>query len=138
MAKKKEIVDNTTHILLLSFQDEVKEDMKEILSDLSTLSINQAKLKGELKGFTTSFQGHMDGDAAKYAHLFEIKEILVKNTCTLEENTKDMLVHIKRTDALEERIEQFAKPISLMEFIKKTGIVLTAIAGALAVIRFFK
>ena len=138
VSKKKEIADSTTHILLLAFQDEVKEDMKEVLLDLKDLSISQATLKGELNGLSTSFQSHLDGDVTKYGHLFEIKDILAKNTFILEENTKDIAHHIKRCDALEERIEQFAQPISLMEFIKKTGVIFAAVAAALAIFKFFK
>lgn len=134
---KKDTIDNATYILLLAFQDEVKEDTDNIMADLKELAINQATLKGELNGFATSFQGHMDGDTAKYAHLFEIKDMLTRNTCTLEANTADIKHHIARTDALEDRIEQISKPISLMDFIKKAGVTVTAISAILAIYKFF-
>jgi hypothetical protein len=126
----------------MAFQDEVKEDNNELKADIKELSVGQALLKGEMIGFTNSFNSHMEDDKEASLYIQEIKELLLRNTITLESNVKDMETHILRTNLLEDRIEQVARPISMKEFsgkFFKIGVsIATITAGIIALINYLK
>lgn len=52
-----------------------------------------------------------------HAEVVDIKIMVAKNTITLEQNTKDMAEHIKRTSILEDQMKTALIPITLSKWV---------------------
>lgn len=58
-----------------------------------------------------------------------IKITLERNTVVLEQNTKDMAHHIKRTDLLEEKVEQALLPVKVAKWIAAVAVALASFSS---------
>lgn len=64
-------------------------------------------------------------------HIIEIKETLAANTVTLNQNTADVAHHIKRTDALEKRVEKVELPYKSAKWVAAFVVGLAGVVAAL-------
>lgn len=67
----------------------------------------------------------------------EIRDLVIKNSAILEQNTRDIAHHIKRTDALQEHVDDVKALIKAGKLLAKIALGLIATGGGFGALAHF-
>lgn len=70
-----------------------------------------------------------------HEHVVEIYRVLERNTVILEQNTKSLEDHIRRTNLLEEQMRSALLPVQLL---RALGVLLGTLAAVAGIIQLFR